>query len=137
MAQRHVKTSNEFKILVTKITIWNFFRWFLPSHKSSVVLEICLQCSARGCEATQGTSTPGLSVSVCTWGARGCEATQGTSTPGLSVSVCACSVAQSCLTLCDPKDCNLPGSSVHGMFQARMLEWVAVSSSRGSSRSRD
>ena len=38
------------------------------------------------------------------------------------------SVAQSCLTLCDPMDCNLPGSSVHGSLQARILEWVAVPS---------
>ena len=41
-----------------------------------------------------------------------------------------CSVAKSCLTLCDPMDCNLQGSSVHGIFQARILEWVAISSSR-------
>ena len=36
-------------------------------------------------------------------------------------------VAQSCLTLHDPMDCSLPGSSVHGIFQARTLEWVAIS----------
>ena len=36
-------------------------------------------------------------------------------------------VAQSCLTLCDPMDCSPPGSSVHGIFQAWILEWVAVS----------
>ena len=35
-------------------------------------------------------------------------------------------VAQSCLTLGDPMDCSLPGSSVHGIFQARVLEWVAI-----------
>ena len=35
-------------------------------------------------------------------------------------------VAQSCLTLCDPMDCSPPGSSVHGIFQARVLEWVAI-----------
>ena len=35
-------------------------------------------------------------------------------------------VAQSCLTLSDPIDCSLPGSSVHGIFQARVLEWVAI-----------
>ena len=46
-------------------------------------------------------------------------------------------VAQSCLTLCNPRDCSLPGSSVHGIFQTRILEWVAISSSRGSSRPRD
>ena len=36
-------------------------------------------------------------------------------------------VTQSCLTLCDPMDCSLPGSSVQGIFQARVLEWVAIS----------
>ena len=35
-------------------------------------------------------------------------------------------VAQLCLTLCDPTDCSLPGSSVHGIFQARVLEWDAI-----------
>ena len=35
-------------------------------------------------------------------------------------------VAQSCLTLSDPMDCSLPGSSVHGIFQARVLQWVAI-----------
>ena len=46
-------------------------------------------------------------------------------------------VAQSCPTLCDPMDYSLPGSSVHGIFQARVLEWVAVSFSRRSSQPRD
>ena len=41
-------------------------------------------------------------------------------------------VSQSCPTLCDPMDCSLPGSSVHGIFQARVLEWGAISFSRGS-----
>ena len=36
-------------------------------------------------------------------------------------------VIQSCPTLCDPMDCNLPGSSVHGIFQAIVLEWIAIS----------
>ena len=44
---------------------------------------------------------------------------------------------QSCQTQFDPMDCSLPGSSVHGILQARKLEWVAMPSSRGSSRSRD
>ena len=44
-------------------------------------------------------------------------------------------VAQSCLTLCDPIDCSLPGSSVHGIPQARILEWVAIPFSRGLSNS--
>ena len=46
-------------------------------------------------------------------------------------------VAQSCLTLCNPMDCSLPGSSVHGILQAKILEPVAISDSRGSSRLRD
>ena len=46
-------------------------------------------------------------------------------------------VAQSCLTLSDPMDCSPPGSSVHGIFQARILEWAAISFSRGSSQPRD
>ena len=43
-----------------------------------------------------------------------------------------CMHAESCLTLCNPMDCSPPGSSVHGTFQARILEWVAISLSRGS-----
>ena len=43
-------------------------------------------------------------------------------------------VAQSYLTLCDPMNCSPPGSSIHGILQARVLEWVAIPFSRGSSR---
>ena len=46
-------------------------------------------------------------------------------------------VAPSCPTLCDPMDCTPPGSSVHGILQARILEWVTIPFSRGSSRPRD
>ena len=46
-------------------------------------------------------------------------------------------VSQSCLILCDPMDYSLPGSSVHGIFQTRTLEWVAISFSRRSSQPRD
>ena len=46
-------------------------------------------------------------------------------------------VAWSCLTVHDPMDCSWAGSSVHGISQARILEWVAISSSRGSSQPRD
>ena len=51
--------------------------------------------------------------------------------------MCVCSVAQSCLTFCNPMDCSPPGSSVHEIFQARILEWAAMPSSRGSSYPRD
>ena len=51
--------------------------------------------------------------------------------------VCMCSATLSCLTLWDPMDCGPPGSSVHGIFQARILEWLAISFSSGSSWSRN
>ena len=46
-------------------------------------------------------------------------------------------VAQLCATLCDSLDCSPPGSSVHGIFQTRILEWVAIPFSKGSSLPRD
>ena len=46
-------------------------------------------------------------------------------------------VAQSCLTLCNPVDCSLQGSSIHGIFQAKTMEWVVIPFSRGFSRSRN
>ena len=48
----------------------------------------------------------------------------------LEFVVCMCLVAQSCLTLCDPMDFSQSGSSVHGIFQARILDLVAISYSR-------
>ena len=45
---------------------------------------------------------------------------------------CCCLVTKSCLTLCDPMDCSPPGSSVHGISQARILKWIAISFSRAS-----
>ena len=46
-------------------------------------------------------------------------------------------ISQSCLSLCDPMDCSPPGSSVHGISQARTLQWVAIPFSVGSSPPRD
>ena len=51
--------------------------------------------------------------------------------------VCVCVCIQLCPTCCNPMECSLPGSSDHETFQARILEWVAISYSRGSSRPRD
>ena len=55
----------------------------------------------------------------------------------LLVYYCVCVCAESCLTLCNPVDCSLLGSSVHGIFQVRILDWVAISYSRASSQPRD
>ena len=63
-----------------------------------------------------------------------------TTEPPGKILYIACMPANSlqlCPTLCNPMDCSLPGSSVHGILQARILEWVAMPSSRGSSQSRD
>ena len=54
-----------------------------------------------------------------------------------STMVCCCLVSQLCPTLCDPMDCRPLGSSIHGISQARILEWVAISFSRGASWPRD
>ena len=54
------------------------------------------------------------------------------------IHVCLCAQSlQSCLTLCNPTDCSPPGSLSMGFFQARILEWVVMPSSRGSSQPRD
>ena len=59
-------------------------------------------------------------------------------TKNFQMSMCMCAKSlQSCLTLCNPMDCNPPASSVHGIFQARIPEWVVMPSSRGSSQPRD
>ena len=53
------------------------------------------------------------------------------------MSLCTLSWLQSCLILCDPMDCSLPGSSVHGILQARIMEWVAIPFSKAPSRPTD
>ena len=58
---------------------------------------------------------------------------QGPSNRRVCVRVCGWVCSQSCPTLCEPTDCSLPGSSVHGILQAGILEWVAISFSRGTS----
>ena len=71
----------------------------------------------------------------------GAEQTHGSHPHSLVQALCPAQVkvlvTQSCLTLCDPVDCSSSGSSVHGILQARILEWVAISFSRGSSQPGD
>ena len=55
----------------------------------------------------------------------------------LKRALCVCTVTQSCLTLCNPVDCSPPGSSIHGIFQAGILEQIPIFYSRGSSQPRD
>ena len=92
----------------------------LPSCWASLSLDI-------GYPLTVTPVTP--AVAACCWSGS-CVALE-------QLSESESEVAQSCLTLCDPMDCSLPSSSVHGILQAKVLEWVAVSFSRGSSQPRD
>ena len=64
---------------------------------------------------------------------RGTEQAKMLAFKHLPIHCCCCLVAKLCLTLCDLMDCSPPGSSVHGILQARILERVAISFSRGSS----
>ena len=70
-------------------------------------------------------------------GTQGSYSPENALSPLETVLKCESEVVQSCLTLCDPMICSLPGSSVHGLFQARVLEWISISFSRGSSLPRD
>ena len=86
-----------------------------------------------------GAQGPGLLTSFfCCWlHLQGEAVLPGNQPHVLKSKSSICLVAQSCLTLYDPMDCSLPYSSVHGILQARMLEWVALSFCRESSRPRD
>ena len=76
---------------------------------------------------------------LCDWGTTLCSQGHNRGGQGLSGTSTDCvrSVAHLYLTLCGPMDCSPPASSVQGISQARILEWVAISFSRGSSRPRD
>ena len=80
------------------------------------LLHSCLKAAFQGGKGLQETQPPGLAVK-----------------PGPSTWL----QSNVLVTLCDPLDCSPPGSSVHGISQARILEWVAISSSRESSPPRD
>ena len=67
----------------------------------------------------------------------GCQVPRKETQLGSRSWVCVCSVVKSWLTLCNLTDCSRPDSSVPGISQARKLEWVAISFSRGSSQPRD
>ena len=102
--------------------------WDSPGKNTGVGCHALLQ----GIFLTQGSNAGCLH-----WQADCLPLSHQASPPGLVGVISEVKVAQSCLTLCDPRDCSPPGSSVHEISQARILEWVAIPSSRGSSRLRD
>ena len=85
---------------------------FAPQDLSASC-DLCLECLSPKCHFLQGWLN------------------------GLHPQSHTCVHAQSCLTLCNPMCCDLPGSSAHGIIPGRVLEWVAISSSGGSSQPRD
>ena len=81
------------------------------------LLEACVK--AEGCTSQKGSEREAPCYS----------ASQDTERKKRVPWIVICVVAKSCPTLCDPMDCSLPGSCVHGIFQARILKWFAISSS--------
>ena len=131
--------------------------WDSPGKNAGVGCHFLLQCMKvkSESEVTQSCLTlsdpmdcslPGSSIHVIfqarvlEWGAILCGTFHGVNVQQFThphTDVCSCPVVQLCLTLFDLTDYSPPGSSVHGIFQARILEWVAMPSSRGSSQPRD
>ena len=109
-----------------------FFSVLLPSPLSFGECMLSVGKLALGIKKGQGqillSASGGYSCKLCF---------KYSKTNHLSLCLSSCLVTQLCPTLCDPVDCSPPGSSVHGILQARILDWVAISLSRGSSQSRD
>ena len=106
------------------------------AHQASLLMGFPRQeyWSGLPCPSTQDLPVPGIKPVSPDW--------QMDSLPLIQLGsplypTCVCVSAQSCLTLCSPADCSLPGSSVVGIVQARILKWVAISYSSGSSHLRD
>ena len=106
--------------------------WWSQSHALPDHLVLCVTGQIKWL----GGSLQWGGAVCCPWG-RGSTAASPQFQFPLDPCVRVCLVAQSCLTLCDSRYCSPPGSSVHGILQARLLEWVAMPSSRGSSQPRD
>ena len=123
--------SNELALCIRWPKYWNFSFSIIPSNEHPGLISFRMDC--LDLLAVQGTLKSLLRHHSSKASLLRCSAffTVQLSHPYSS------EVVQSCLTLCDPVDCSLLGSSVHGIFQARVLEWVAISFCRGSSQPRD
>ena len=99
---------------LTALTFYCLDSWLL--QRSQVQMDFRSSSARRVAVCIQCHAHPGRYIPVNLEQRPGCY--------NVCVRVCVC--AQSCLTLCDATDCSLQGSSVHGSFQARILEWVAI-----------
>ena len=111
--------------------VWLFVTPWTVSYQAplSIVFPRQEYWSGLLCPPPGGLSDPGIKPVSVTFPALACGFF---TTNAITCPVSAVKVTQSCPTLCDPMDCSLPGSSVHGILQAGILEWVAVPFSRGS-----
>ena len=118
-------------ILQTRIPVWVAFPFSSGSSQPRKQTRVC--CMAGGFFTN-------WAIREYHWARKGADRKQGLIYTQIQVSDGRFGwvlVAQSCPSLCDPMDCSPPGSSVHGILQARVLEWVAMPFSRRSSQPRD
>ena len=106
------------------------------AHQVSLLMGFPRQESRSGlpCPSPEDLPVPGIKPVSPDWQMESLSLSH-LGSPLYSAYVCVS--AQSCLTLCSPVDCSLPGSSVVGIVQARILTWVAIPFSSGSSRPRN
>ena len=120
----------------------SLFQWIVSSHQVAKVLELQLQHQSFQCIFSVDFLEDGLVWSPCSF-ALVITFIKIPLYPHFLISLVSllccvlCFVSQSGLTLCGSMDCSPSGSSVHGILQARILEWVTMPSSRGSSQPRD
>ena len=133
--------SNESTLCMRWPKYWSFSFSVIPSKEIPGLISfrmdwLDLYLGVNHWNSTQGQYSRSLFEDVnCTHKVRNKNSVERHS--GSLIVVCTFTVAHLCPSLCDPMDCSPPGSYVHGMFQARILEWVAISSSKGSSQPRD
>ena len=113
----------------------HFFLQCMKVKSESEVAQSCLTLSNPVDCSLPGSSVHGIfQARVLEWGAISDTVSLKNLFSENYQRMCVCVlVAQSCPALCNPMDCSLPGSSVHGIFQARILEWVAIPVCRGAS----
>ena len=127
----------------TSLSLFTFMHWrrkwqptpvFLPGESQG--RQSLVGCSLWG--PTESDTTEATQQQQSNQTERGKEnSSKGTYLTNSTLWKVCVEVAQSCPTSCDPIDCSLPGSSVHGILQVRILEWVAIPFPRGPSQPRD
>ena len=130
------KTNNPIKKWekdLTHVSPKKTYRWLTNTWKDAQYHSLLEKCKSK----LQWDITSHLSEWPSSKSLHTINAAKGLEKRGHSYTVQFSSVAQLCPTLCDPMDYNPQGSSIHGIFQARVLEWVAISFSRESSQPRD